>query len=49
MNKIVEQLSKNNIKALYFRDVNLKKLPQNEYVYEVNDWRDVYRCFKKIK
>lgn len=45
--KIIEQLSKNNIKTLYFRDANLKKLPQNEYVYEVNNWGDVYRYFKE--
>lgn len=45
--KIIEQLSKNNIKTLYFRDVNLKKLPQTEYIYEVNNWGDVYRYFKK--
>lgn len=45
--KIIEQLSKNNIKTLYFRDVNLKKLPQNEYIYEVNNWGDVYRYFKE--
>jgi uncharacterized HAD superfamily protein len=45
--KIIEQLSKNNIKTLYFRDVNLKKLPQNEYIYEVNNWGDVYRYLKE--
>ena len=45
--KIIKQLSKNNIKTLYFRDVNLKKLPHNEYIYEVNNWGDVYRYFKK--
>lgn len=45
--KIIEQLSKNNIKTLYFRDVNLKKLPQDEYIYEVNNWGDVYRYFKE--
>ncbi len=45
--KIIEQLSKNNIKTLYFRDVNLKKLPQSEYIYEVNNWGDIYRYFKE--
>ena len=43
--KIIEQLSKNDIKSLYFRDTNLKKLPQNDYIYEVNNWGDVYRYF----
>lgn len=45
--KIISELSKNNVKTLYFRDVNLKKLPQSEYVYEVNNWGDIYRYFKE--
>lgn len=45
--KIIEQLSGHHIKTLYFRDVNLKKLPQNEYTYEVNNWGDIYRYFKE--
>lgn len=45
--KIINELSKNNIKTLYFRDVNLKKLPQSEYIYEVNNWGDIYRYFKE--
>lgn len=45
--KIIEHLSNNNIKTLYFRDVNLKKLPQSKYIYEVNNWGDVYRYFKE--
>lgn len=45
--KIIEQLSKNNIKTLYFRDASLKKLEENKYVYEVNNWGDIYRYFKE--
>lgn len=44
--KIIEKLSKNNIKTLYFRDVELKKLKENEYIKEVNNWGDVYRYIK---
>lgn len=41
--KIVDCISKNGIRTLYFRDTNLKKLDENEYVKEVNNWGDVYR------
>lgn len=47
--RIVEKLSKNKIKTLYFRDVNLKELKENEYVKEVNNWGDIYRYFSNIK
>lgn len=47
--KIIEDLSKNNIKTLYFRDTNLKKLSETKYIHEVNNWGDVYRYFKEIK
>lgn len=43
--KIIEELSQNNIKTLYFRDVNLRKLKENNYIHEVNNWGDVYRYF----
>lgn len=46
---IIEQLSSNNIKTLYFRDANLKKLKETEYVHEVNNWGDVYRYFVELK
>ena len=41
--KIVDCISKNGIRTLYFRDTNLKKLDENEHVKEVNNWGDVYR------
>lgn len=47
--KIIEEVSKNNIKTLYFRDTNLKKLEENEYIHEVNNWGDIYRYFKELK
>jgi len=41
--RIIEALANNNIRTLYFRDANLKKIEENEYVKEVNNWGDVYR------
>lgn len=44
--KIVKEISNNKIKTLYFRDTNLKKLDDNEYIREVNNWGDIYRIIK---
>lgn len=44
--KIIERLSQNGIKTLYFRDTELKKLEENEYIKEVNNWGDIYRYIK---
>lgn len=41
--KIIKKLADNKIKTLYFRDTNLKKLEENEYIKEVNNWGDIYR------
>lgn len=41
--RIIEKLAKNKIKTLYFRDTNLKKLKENKYITEVNNWGDIYR------
>lgn len=46
--KIIKQLSENKIKTLYFRDTNLKKLEENEYVKEVNNWGDIYRVLNSL-
>ena len=46
--KIIESLSNAKIKTLYFRDTNMKKLPENEYITEVNNWGDIYRYIKNI-
>ena len=45
--RIIEELAKNNIKTLYFRDTNLKKLKESEFITEVNNWGDIYRYIKK--
>lgn len=41
--KIIERLSANSIKTLYFRDTNLRKLVENEFIHEVNNWGDICR------
>ena len=45
--RIIESLAANKVKSLYFRDVNLKKLPENDYLKEVNNWGDIYRIIKQ--
>lgn len=45
--RIVKTLAENKIKTLYFRDMSLVKLQENEYIKEVNDWGEVYRYLKK--
>lgn len=47
--RIIKQISEAKIKTLYFRDTNLKKLDETEFVHEVNNWGDVYRYFCEIK
>jgi uncharacterized HAD superfamily protein len=42
--KIIKKLSENQIKTLYFRDTNLKVLPNSEFIQEVNNWGDICRC-----
>jgi len=44
--KIIKKLAKNHVKTLYFRDTNLVKLEENEYIREVNNWGDIYRIIK---
>lgn len=45
--KIIKRLADNKVKTLYFRDVNLMKLEENEYIKEVNNWGDIYRLIKE--
>ena len=47
--RIIKNLSDNSIKTLYFRDTNLMKLEENEYIKEVNNWGDIYRYLKEIE
>ncbi len=44
--RIIKNLSENGINTLYLRDTNLKKLDENEYLKEVNNWGDIYRYIK---
>lgn len=46
--RIIEKLSSNRIKCLYFRDTNLVKLEENEYIKEVNNWGDIYRYLRNM-
>lgn len=46
--RIIEKISSNNIRTLYFRDTNLKKLEETEFIKEVNNWGDVYRYITDI-
>ena len=43
---ICKKLSENGIRTIYFRDKEMKKLEQNEYLKEVNNWGEVYRYIK---
>lgn len=38
-----EELSKNKILTLYFRDTNMRKLDESKYLREVNNWGEVYK------
>lgn len=40
---IIEELANHGFKTLYFRNANLKKIENNKYVHEVNNWGDIYR------
>lgn len=44
--RIVKKLADNGVKSLYFRDTNLMKLEENNYIKEVNNWGDIYRYIK---
>lgn len=45
--KIIKRLADNKVKTLYFRDTNLMKLEESEYVKEVNNWGDIYRYIRE--
>ena len=44
--RIINKLSINKIKTLYFKDTNIKTLEENEYIKEVNNWGQIYRYIK---
>ena len=43
---ICKKLSSNGIKTIYFRDKDMKKLEQGEYLKEVSNWGEIYRYIK---
>lgn len=45
---VCKKLSENGIKTIYFRDKEMKKLEQNEYLKEVSNWGEIYRYIKKM-
>lgn len=47
--RIIQNLALNKVKTLYFRDTNIKKLEENEYITEVNNWGEIYRKIKEMK
>jgi len=47
--RIIKNLADNGVKTLYFRDTNLKRLEENEYIKEVNNWGDIYRVIKELE
>ena len=44
--KIIKRLADNEVKTLYFRDTNLMKFEENEYIKEVNNWGEIYRYIR---
>ena len=44
---VCKRLSENGIRSIYFRDKEMKKLEQNEYLKEVSNWGEIYRIIKK--
>ena len=47
--KIIKRLADNEVKTLYFRDTNLMKLEENEYIKEVNNWGEIYRYIRETQ
>ncbi len=44
---VCKKLSENGVKTIYFRDKEMKKLEQNEYLKEVSNWGEIYRFIKE--
>lgn len=47
--EVCKKLSENGIKTIYFRDKEMKKLEQNEYLKEVSNWGEIYRYIKGME
>ena len=41
--RIISKIAEHKIRTMYFRDTGIKKLDENEFVKEVNNWGDIYR------
>lgn len=46
---VCKKLSENEIRTIYFRDKEMKKLEQNEYLKEVSNWGEIYRYIKEME
>ena len=46
---VCKKLSENGIRTIYFRDKEMKKLEQNEYLKEVSNLGEIYRYIKEIE
>lgn len=46
---VCKKLSENGIRTIYFRDKEMKKLEQNEYLKEVSNWGEIYRYIKEME
>ena len=46
---VCKKLSENGIKTIYFRDKEMKKLEQSEYLKEVSNWGEIYRYLKEVQ
>ena len=47
--EICRKMSENKIKTIYFRDKEMNKLEQNQYLKEVSNWGEIYRYIKEIQ
>lgn len=47
--EVCKKLSENKIRTIYFRDKEMKKLEQNEYLIEVSNWGEIYRYIKQME
>lgn len=46
--EVCKKLSENGIRTIYFREKDMKKLEENEYVKEVSNWGEIYRYIKNL-
>lgn len=46
---VCKKLSENGVKTIYFRDKDMKKIEQNEFLKEVSNWGEIYRYIMNQK